>query len=252
VTEPTPEIPSAPGEKLPSERDWERSEMLETRPAQRYPELISDGAGLPFPPGALVGPPPPLDPEDPAAAALLAHLASRAAPKRSGRALLKRGAAPPASAPSLDGWRALARSDSEALFARGRPPQLLTATVRRGALRRWSYLGSSASQPLRATRDGIRASSWRLDPSHELDPEDTTLRLLVTEQAHASGKRADGRVLAPDIYSDSDELVLTVFVSPRQGFQNGLPNPETPVRVSLPHPVGPRRLIDGALLLDSA
>jgi hypothetical protein len=31
------------------------------------------------------------------------------------------------------------------------------------------------------------------------------------------------------------------------GFQNNTPNPETPVRIALPHPVGPRRLIDGAL-----
>ena len=251
MSEPPPENQSAQWEKLPDERDWERSAVLETRPAQRYPELVSDGAGLPFPPTTLVGPPPPPDPADPAAAALLAHLASRAAPKRSARTLFKRPA-PAKATPSLDGWRALARSDSEALFAQGAPPQLLTATVRRGTMGRWSYLGSSTAGPLRATRDGIRASSWRLDPTHELDPEDTMLRLLVTEQAHASGKRADGRVLAPDMHAVDEELVLTVFVTPRQGFQNGLPNPETPVRVSLPHPVGARRLIDGALLLGSA
>jgi hypothetical protein len=251
VSDPDPENQSAQWEKLPDERDWERSAVLETRPAERYPELVSDGAGLPFAPTALVGPPPPPDPADPAAAALLAHLASRAAPKRSARMLLKRSPSPQATA-SLDGWRVLAHSDSEALFARGRPPQLLTATVRRGPMGRWSYLGSNTAGPLRATRDGVRASSWRLDPSHELDPEDTVLRLLVTEQAHASGKRADGRVLAPGMYSAEDELVITVFVTPRQGFQNGLPNPETPVRVSLPHPVGARHLIDGALLLGSA
>jgi hypothetical protein len=251
MPDPSPEKQSAPWEKLPGERDWERAAVLQTRPAQRYPELVSDGASLPFAPTALVGPPPLPDIEDPAAAALLAHLVSRAAPKRSARTLFKRPAQPEAS-PSLDGWRVLARGDSEALFARGRPPQLLTVTVRRGAMGRWSYLSSRTAGPLRASREGVRASSWRLDPSHELDPAETVLRLLVTEQAHASGKRADGRVLAPDIYSDGDELVLTVFVTPRPGFQNGLPNPETPVRVSLPHPVGPRRLVDGALLLYSA
>lgn len=251
MSEPAPENQSAQWEKLPDERDWERSVLLETRPSQRYPELVSDGAGLPFPPTALLGPPAPLDHHEPAAAALLAHLASRAAPQRSARTIFRRTTAP-AGSPSLDGWRVLAHSDGETLFARGAPPQLLTATVRRGAMGRWSYLGSSIAGPLRATREGIRASSWRLDPSHELDPEDTVLRLLVTEQAHASGKRADGRVLAPDMHAGSEELVLTVFVTPRQGFQNGLPNPETPVRVNLPHPVGARRLIDGALLLDSA
>jgi hypothetical protein len=60
--------------KLPSERDWERSAVLVPRPAQRHPEMVSDGGGLPFALGALAGPPTPLDREDSAVAALLARL----------------------------------------------------------------------------------------------------------------------------------------------------------------------------------
>jgi hypothetical protein len=36
-------------------------------------------------------------------------------------------------------------------------------------------------------------------------------------------------------------------VTPRPGYQSGSRNPETPVRIALPHPVEQRRLIDGAL-----
>jgi len=54
-------------------------------------------------------------------------------------------------------------------------------------------------------------------------------------------------VLEPDIYIDSDKLVLTMFVAPRPGFQTGSSNPETPVRIALPEPIGTRTLIDGAL-----
>ena len=54
-------------------------------------------------------------------------------------------------------------------------------------------------------------------------------------------------MLAPDIHLDADQLVLTLFVTPRPGFQAGSRNPETPVRIALPEPVGLRRLIDGAL-----
>jgi hypothetical protein len=50
------------------------------------------------------------------------------------------------------------------------------------------------------------------------------------------------------MYVDEDELVLRMFVTPRPGYQSGAPNPETPVRIALPHPVGTRRLIDGALM----
>lgn len=232
--------------KPPSERDWERSAVLEPRPGPRYPELISDGGGLPFPPAALAGPPRPLDPEDPVAAALLAHLAARAAPKRS-VPWKRREVAPPQPA-SLDGWRQLARTEDEVLFARGLPPRMLTAAFRRAGRRRtWTFLGSSAARPLRATRDGIRASSWRLDPSDEAPSDATVLRVLVTEQAFASGRRADGRILAPEIYASDDELVLTIFVTPQPGFQNGTPNPETPARIALPPPLGLRELIDGAL-----
>ena len=223
--------------------------MLEPRPAPRHPELISDGGGRPFPPPALDGPGEPLDPDDLAVAALFAHLSARAVPQRTSRAPWKRAAAAqPLAAPNLEDWRLLARTDDEALFGRGRPPHLLTVAVRRGGRSRvWTYAAASAARPLRATRDGIRASSWRLDPSREPQPGETVLRVLVSEQTFASGQRADGRVQVPDLYVDADELVLTVFVTPRPGFQSGSRNPETPVRIALPHPVGQRRLVDGAL-----
>jgi hypothetical protein len=67
------------------------------------------------------------------------------------------------------------------------------------------------------------------------------------EQTYAGGKRADGRVLEPDLYEDEYELILTMFVTPLEGFQMRSPNPETPVRVALPHPVGSREMIDGAV-----
>ena len=65
---------------------------------------------------------------------------------------------------------------------------------------------------------------------------------------HRGSRGCDRRVLPPDIFADETELVLTMFVSPRPGFQTGARNPETPVRVELPHAVGSRRLIDGALV----
>ena len=82
---------------------------------------------------------------------------------------------------------------------------------------------------------------------HELSADDTVLRILVTEQTYAGGKRADGRVLDPDLYEDEQELILTMFVTPLEGFLMRSPNPETPVRVALSRPVGGRELIDGAV-----
>ena len=253
VSEPASSPPGQRGArepKLPSDRDWERSKLLEPRHGPRHPELISDGAGLALLPGRRSPVrPQPLDREDPAAAALLAYLTARTAPKRSSRAPWKKGAAPaPAPAPNLDGWRLLSRTDDEVLFALHRAPKLLTVGMRRAGRRRsWTVVGTSSSRPLRAVRDGIRASSWRPDPTHEVRPQDKVLRVLVTEQTFASGQRADGRLLAPELFADKSELVLTMFITPRPGYQSAAGNPETPARIALPDPVGARRLIDGAL-----
>jgi hypothetical protein len=99
----------------------------------------------------------------------------------------------------------------------------------------WTCFASTAGRPLRATRDGIRASSWRADPSHEVQPDETVLRVLLTEQSIAGGQRAESRLLDPNIYIELDELVLRMFVTPRPGYQAGSRNPETPVRVALPN-----------------
>ena len=118
---------------------------------------------------------------------------------------------------------------------------------RDGRRGKWVSVSVDTARPLRVMRDGVRASGWRLDPSFEFGPEETVLRVLITEQTWAGGKRADDRVLAPDLYLGADTLVLTTFVDPLPGFQTRSPNPETPVRVVLPEPVGSRELMDGAL-----
>jgi hypothetical protein len=234
----------------PTERHWVRSAVLEPRYVPRVPELISDAGGLAFPPSALDAPFKPLDPRDPAVEMLVAQLEGRAesAPLRKREQPVERRG----SSSTLDGWRLIARTGEDALFARGRPPDLVMVAVQKDPRRgTWSRVDKTAGRPLRVSRDGIRASSWRLDPTHELRADDTVLRILVTEQNHAGGKRADGRVLDPDLYEDEHELILTMFVTPREGFQMRSPNPETPVRLALPHPVGTRELIDGAVYADT-
>jgi hypothetical protein len=231
---------------VPTERRWERSALLEPRYAPRGPELVSDAGGLAFHPSALDGPFKPLDPRDPAVEMLVARLEGRAESSPLRKSALQVERRPSSS--TLDGWRLIARTGKEALFGLGMPPDLVMVAVRKDARRgAWTRADKTAGRPLRVTRDGIRASSWRLDPTYELRADDTVLRILVTEQTYAGGKRADGRVLDPDLYEDEHELILTMFVTPLEGFVMRTPNPETPVRVALPGPVGGRELIDGAV-----
>jgi len=230
----------------PTERHWERSAVLEPRYAPRVPELISDAGGLAFHPDALDAPLNPLDRRDPAVEMLVAWLEGRAgsSPLRKTEQPLEPGE----SSSTLEGWRLIVRTGEQALFGLGMPPELVMVAVGKDARRgTWSRASKTAGRPLRVIRDGIRASSWRLDPTYELRPDDTVLRILVTEQTYAGGKRADGRVLDPDLYEDEHELIVTMFVTPLEGFLMRSPNPETPVRVALSQPVGNRALVDGAV-----
>ena len=238
--------------KPPGPRAWERAELLVPRLVGAEPELISDGGGLAFASVVLAGRPQPLDPADLAVAALLAQLAgerprlrlpwSRRPPEADAEQAAREAAA------ALSGWRELARTDGEVLFGRNHPPHLLTVAIRRDPRRgRWLVAGISRGKRLRAARDGTRASSWRLDPNFDAAPADTELRILVTEQRRSGGKRADGRFLEPDLYVGAEKLILTIFISPLPVVAIQGTNPETPVRIQLPEPIGGRVLIDGAL-----
>lgn len=224
-----------PWRQFPTERDWKSSLLLEPRLVPYEPELISDGAGLPFAPSAIKAPAGQLDPADPPVGALAAQL-SRQKPAADG------------STPQLEEWLILARAENEVLFGKGLPPHMITVAMRRkGRRNNWSSVAVTRSKPLRTTRDGIRASSWQLDPTQQLTPEDTIIRVLVTEQTRSGGELAHKRLLEPDLHDGHDELVLTMFVAPKSGVQMPSATLETPVRVRLPSPVGDRLLVDGAL-----
>jgi hypothetical protein len=150
--------------------------------------------------------------------------------------------------PRLEEWRILARGEREVLFARGLPPRMITVAMRREGRRdKWSSVAVTRFKALRRTRDGVRASSWQLDPSQQLTRDDTIIRILVTEQTRSGGELAHRRLLAPDLHDGHDELVVAMFVTPKPGVQMPSGTVETPVRVRLPSPVGERMLVDGAL-----
>jgi hypothetical protein len=210
--------------------------------------LISDGGGLPFAPVRATASPAALDPSDPAVRALLTQIdrgRRQAQPTRLLRP--KARPAPMDVAAKLAGWRELARTDDEVLFGRGAPPQLLTVAATRGKRNRWSPLGASNARPLRAVRDGVRASSWRLDPTVVSGGDPRELRILVTERTMACGSPVAGRLLAPDLYLDEHRAVLTVYVRPIEGYVGRTRKHETPVIVALPEPLAGRPLLDGAL-----
>jgi hypothetical protein len=76
------------------------------------------------------------------------------------------------------------------------------------------------------------------------DPDATTLALLVTERACASGRSADGRVELLALEETGTEIRLRIGVRPLPGDQNCPGNPPTPFDVDLRGPVGDRAILD--------
>jgi hypothetical protein len=234
--------------KPPPPEAWAHAPTLIAQASTPEPGLISDGGGLPFAPDIPFQPFAPLDPGDPPVAALIVQIDRGRRQAQPTRILRPKPKPPPIeTTQKLTGWRELARTEDEVLYGRGRPPQLLTVAVRRGRLGKWAPLGASNSRPLRAIRDGVRASSWRLDPTFGLSPELIALHILVTEQTMASGTPVEDRLLTPDLHLDSERVVLRVYVQPLEGYIGRTSRHETAVIVALPEPLGPRQVIDGAL-----
>ena len=141
------------------------------------------------------------------------------------------------------GWRELYRSKTLALYESDVPDGLLVATVRatNGV---WSGQSAGPCQPRTwlGTSLGI-AAGWKL--SLKASASSTTLKVLVTERACASGKSAVGRIAKPRISYEADRVVITIGVTPLTGKQSCTANPATRLTVTLSEPLGDRDLYDG-------
>jgi hypothetical protein len=236
-----------PQEPKPTpEKEWAKADTVLPLPTRRLPTEISDGSGLGFSPETLTAELPPLDPEDPAVKVLIQQIDHSAFGPQVRLPWRREHRSATELAALLDGWRLLASTQERRLFAKDVPPRMLTVGVQRKG-KRWEIGGVSPARQIRASRNGLRASSFRLDPEHPPTPQDSVLRLLVTEQTRGGGRLAYGRFQAPDLYLDEQEALLRCFITPLDGWQAGTRAWETPVLVQLPEPLGDRRVVDGSI-----
>ena len=238
--------------KPPSAKDWARADTVVPLRTERLPAEISDGSGLGFAPSALLGPAPALDPGDPAVMMLIQQIDYAAQGPQVRMPWRRETRSPDELAALLAGWRELAGTPERRIFGKGVPPRLITVGVKRERGERWAISAVSPARQLRASRAGVRASSFRVDPDTPPAPQDCQLRLLVTEQTRAGGRLAFGRFQAPDLYLDAEEVLLRCFITPLEGWQAGTRRWETPVIVELPEPLGSRRVVDGAIYFAGA
>lgn len=80
------------------------------------------------------------------------------------------------------------------------------------------------------------------------DSAATSLEVLVTEGACASGRSAEGRIELLQLIETDEQVRLHVGVRPLDGPQDCPSNPATPVTVELESPVGDRAIMNAGLV----
>ncbi|MCY3633461.1 MAG: hypothetical protein OXH29_12390 [bacterium] len=188
--------------------------------------------GLPPVPYSTLINPPSIDQFDhPAVDALLAQLDS------------------PMTEPLPQGdWVVIKIDEDEARFAAIDSDQMGTATFKRHIGDSWglsSWSSGGRCNPVVPLPEGLRRVSVHLYPDALPNPEDTSIKLLVTESDCANGRTMGDALMGPQLV-ETDEAVLVAFaVVPVYGSATCPGNPSTSVTIELSQPLGQRTLYDG-------
>ena len=146
-----------------------------------------------------------------------------------------------------DGWQMLHRTETEAIVvARDGDGLAFMELDLDGTIWRWTSATSSGECPLQLqVPEGLGVVTWRLDPAGApLVPEATSIDVLATERECAGGQEMGDRLVGPEVLMTEDEVLIVFAAEPIYGECPG--NPEQPVTVELPEPLGDRVVRDGA------
>ncbi|MEX0864326.1 MAG: hypothetical protein WD269_05555 [Acidimicrobiia bacterium] len=113
---------------------------------------------------------------------------------------------------------------------------------------RWSGASSGGACPLEyVISSGMNAVDWRLDPSSPAPTaESTEIAVLITERECVGGQEIGDRLVGPQIIMTESVVRLAFAAQPPDGTAFDCQgNPETPLSVVLPEPIGDRELVEG-------
>ena len=93
----------------------------------------------------------------------------------------------------------------------------------------------------------VGPAEWWVDPAAAPLPTDaTTVPAMIRERACASGQSPEDRLVDPVVFSSADAVLVNVWVRRLSGGQDCQGNPELPIEITLPEPLGDRELLDGS------
>jgi hypothetical protein len=100
---------------------------------------------------------------------------------------------------------------------------------------------------IEVTAEGFGIATFELDSDNPPDPIDTTLHVLATERACASGRAPGGREVVPVVVEVADAVEVIVLVESPSGDQTCPSNPAFLLTVELDAQLGDRTIRDGSL-----
>lgn len=146
------------------------------------------------------------------------------------------------------GWRLVSESETQAVFVTGALSGLFPwwALFKKEAAG-WKWAGSGSCTP-HTVLHGLEASSWGISADQRRLTADTRrIRIVLTGGGCSSGMSANPRARKPIFRKISKRrLLMTVLLEPLPPGAytcQGVMNP--PMEVTLPGPLGQRRLYDG-------
>lgn len=95
---------------------------------------------------------------------------------------------------------------------------------------------------------GMNIASFRLDPDQPIDSASTSIPILFTEKACASGGALNGREVEPRIIEDEDRIEIIVLIEANDGPQDCPGNAEVGWVIELDAPVGGRSIADASAI----
>lgn len=148
-----------------------------------------------------------------------------------------------------DDWLILRETEADLLLVHQGSDGLAFMTVSRdGDAWRWSGSQMGGACPLHhAPPEGLNAVDWVLAPSSlPLDPAATSLDILATERECVGGQEMGDRLVEPQVVMTAEKVRVVLAAEPPPGEAFECPgNPETPLTVELPQPIGDREVIEG-------
>jgi len=144
------------------------------------------------------------------------------------------------------GWHAVIEEPARVVFVARADGRWWLAEFVRGEDGAWQDMDHGQCSLAVVLPDGIGHATWRLDPTAWPGEGDTTLHLLATEIACASGRPIGGRMLEPIVLQADGAVTIALRVRTQPGEQTCQGNPEQAVSVELAAPLGARVVLDGS------